>query len=118
MLLRHLILCWSANNILHPIQDGFCQYHGLAIFLISYFSTRSWIAAPGRIHCQSRRSFESLWPGELGALHQRDEPGEIMRVWKSDPVLHQHGLETLFDCLLRMKTERCQEDFRHLQLSG
>src|SRR4051812_28142394 len=97
--LRHFVLCWSADNVLHPIQDAFGQYDGLTILLICYLSTWPWIAAPSRIHCQRRRSFECLGPGKPGALRQSDEPGEIMRVWKSDATLHQHGLETLFDCL-------------------
>jgi hypothetical protein len=41
-----------------------------------------------------------------------------MCIRKSDATLHQHRLETLFDSLLGMKTERCQEDVRHLPLLG
>src|SRR5437762_3048034 len=105
-----LVFCWSADNVLCPIQDAFGQRGGLTILLISNLSTQPWITAPSRIHGQSRRSFECLWPGEPGALHQRDDSGEIMRVRKSNTTLHQHGLETLFNRLLGMKTQRCQED--------
>jgi hypothetical protein len=89
---------------------------GLTILCLRNLSTRPWIAAPSRIHGQSCGGVESLWPGQPDALCQSNEPGKIMRIWKSDPTLHQHCLETLFNGLLGMKTERCQEDIRHLPL--
>ena len=60
VVLRHLVLCWSADKILNPIQDVFGQCDGLTILLISDLSTRPWLAAPSRIHCQSSRSVEFL----------------------------------------------------------
>jgi hypothetical protein len=41
-----------------------------------------------------------------------------MRIWKHDAALYQDGLYAFFDGLLRVETQRCQEDVGGMPLPG
>jgi hypothetical protein len=73
----------------------------LLILRFRNLSTRSWITTPHRILRQIRSGIEFLRPGEPGILHQGDEPGKVMRIWKHYASLEQDGLYAFFDGLLR-----------------
>ena len=105
-----------AYSVLGPVQDALRNGQGLLIIRFRDLSTRSWITTPYCILRQSCGGIEICRPGEPGILHHGDEPGHVMRLGKHDAALYQDNLDAFFDGLLRVETQRGQEDVRGMPL--